>query len=97
MRPLCQICGVNLLNKTGIRKNGSQGYSRTCTSCRKKKWRRQLKEKCEFCGLVPVHKCQLDIDHKDGNHKNNKANNLQTLCANCHRLKTHLNRDWLNK
>lgn len=32
--------------------------------------------------------CQLDINHRDGNHLNNARENLQTLCANCHRLIT---------
>jgi 5-methylcytosine-specific restriction endonuclease McrA len=49
---------------------------------------------CSFCGFVPVHMCQLDVDHIDGNHANNDPLNLQTLCANCHRLKTQLQRDW---
>lgn len=46
------------------------------------------KSTCEICGFVPLHVCQLDVDHKDGNHKNNNLDNLMTLCANCHRLKT---------
>lgn len=48
---------------------------------------------CSFCGFVPVHMCQLDVDHIDGNHHNNDPENLQTLCANCHRLKTYLHKD----
>lgn len=52
------------------------------------------KEFCEYCNFIPIHSCQLDVDHIDGNHENNNIDNLQTLCANCHRLKTHLNRDW---
>jgi 5-methylcytosine-specific restriction endonuclease McrA len=44
---------------------------------------------------VPVHPCQLDVDHIDGNRTNSKSSNLQTLCANCHRLKTHMNKDHL--
>jgi 5-methylcytosine-specific restriction endonuclease McrA len=32
----------------------------------------------------------LDVDHIDGDRFNNDPANLQTLCANCHRLKTHL-------
>lgn len=44
---------------------------------------------CENCGFIPIDKCQLDVDHIDGNHSNNNLENLQTLCANCHRLKTH--------
>lgn len=52
------------------------------------------KENCELCGFVPTHSCQLDVDHIDGNNRNNKPENLQTLCANCHRLKTYKNKDW---
>lgn len=56
------------------------------------------KEYCEYCGFIPLHLCQLDVDHIDGNHKNNCVENLQTLCANCHRLKTFLSKDWeINK
>ncbi|OYW72998.1 MAG: hypothetical protein B7Z37_23290, partial [Verrucomicrobia bacterium 12-59-8] len=32
----------------------------------------------------------LEVDHIDGNHKNNDPSNLWTLCANCHREKTWL-------
>jgi len=46
---------------------------------------------------MPQDICQLDVDHIDGNHKNNEINNLQTLCANCHRLKTKLERDYEKK
>lgn len=59
-----------------------------------KKYGKHKKSKCELCGFKPVHKCQLDVDHIDGNHDNNEYSNLQTLCANCHRLKTYLNKDW---
>ena len=47
---------------------------------------------CEFCGFIPVNKVQLDVDHIDGDHSNNDPSNLQTLCANCHRLKTFIQR-----
>lgn len=53
------------------------------------------KDFCEKCGFIPEHRCQLDVDHIDGNHWNNQESNLQTLCANCHRLKTYTNKDWL--
>lgn len=43
---------------------------------------------CEKCGLdswlggkIPLH-----LHHKDGNHINNKLDNLQLLCPNCHSL-----------
>lgn len=57
-----------------------------------KGYRRFKKEVCEACGFIPEHKCQLDVDHIDGNHKNHDPKNLQTLCANCHRLKTYKQR-----
>src|SRR3954452_6494438 len=44
---------------------------------------------CSHCGFVAEHVVQLDVDHIDGNHNNNAPENLQTLCANCHRLKTY--------
>ena len=55
---------------------------------------RYKKDKCEKCGFIPISDCQLDVDHIDGNRNNNHESNLQTLCANCHRLKTYLNKDW---
>lgn len=52
---------------------------------------------CKICGFIAEHSCQLDIDHIDGDHKNNCKDNLQTICANCHRLKTATQLNWKNK
>lgn len=49
---------------------------------------------CIECGFIPKHLCQLDVHHIDGNHENNVPANLQTLCANCHRLKTAYQLGW---
>jgi len=46
--------------------------------------------------LIPK-ECQLDADHIDGNPSNNIAKNIQTLCKNCHVVKTHLNKDYLSE
>tara|TARA_B110000211_G_scaffold15214_1_gene15879 strand:- start:1748 stop:2191 length:444 start_codon:yes stop_codon:yes gene_type:complete len=35
----------------------------------------------------------LTVDHMDGNHSNNSPENLQTLCPNCHAIKTVINGD----
>lgn len=56
----------------------------------------QLKEKiileqdskCNKCGIFewmgkPI---VLELEHKDGNNKNNKIENLEALCPNCHSL-----------
>ena len=59
-------------------------------------WRRFKGSFCERCGFIPEDSCQLDVDHIDGNKKNNDICNLQTLCANCHRLKTKINKDYSN-
>lgn len=57
-------------------------------------WFIYKKDYCENCKFIPIHTCQLDVDHIDGNKNNNDPSNYRTLCANCHRLKTFLNKDW---
>jgi 5-methylcytosine-specific restriction endonuclease McrA len=75
--------------------NKSRPNGITCWSCRTYKHRRHPKgDKCLLCGFKPEWAGQLDMDHIDGNRHNNVATNLQTLCANCHRLKTHQKRDY---
>ena len=54
------------------------------------------KDHCDECGFKAKHSCQLDVDHVNGNHKDNDINNLRTLCANCHRYKTWQNNDIVN-
>jgi TATA-box binding protein (TBP) (component of TFIID and TFIIIB) len=70
-----------------------------CRKCKetdlKKPWKKYKKEICEECSFQPTHECQLDVDHIDANKSNNDPINLKTLCANCHRLKTHLFRDFV--
>ena len=36
---------------------------------------------------------QLEVDHLDEDHNNNNKENLQTLCACCHRMKTKYYRE----
>ena len=46
--------------------------------------------KCEQCGWSKrseyTGKIPLQVDHIDGDHKNNKPENLRLLCPNCHTL-----------
>ena len=99
-RPLCK-CG-NLCKTNGFsRVTGEQLYNTYCRTCAKTKHGKKerinrtfKKDLCSFCGFKATHPCQLDLDHIDGNSKNNDPSNHQTLCANCHRLKTFLNKDW---
>lgn len=56
--------------------------------------RKYLKEKynnrCAICGWSEVNiytgKVPLEVEHIDGNYKNNKEENLSLLCPNCHSL-----------
>ena len=99
IRSICVVCQKNPQKRSG------HGYKSICSPCskrlyeptrnqrvdkQKRPYRSFVKDQCERCGFVPEHICQLDVDHKDGNHSNNEEANLQTLCANCHRLKTRL-------
>lgn len=93
-------CSNTAKNK-GLSKHGFTKYSKYCktheTNYYEKPYRLHKNNECSICGFIPVHKCQLDVDHIDGNKQNNNINNLQTLCANCHRLKTHLQKDYIKK
>ena len=46
--------------------------------------------KCAICGWSKInpytHNIPLEIEHRDGNYKNNKEENLILLCPNCHSL-----------
>jgi len=84
----CLICK----NKFKHRSNKIYCKRRCKQKNNKKKYLRHRKKYCEQCGFIPKHICQLDVDHINNNHKDNIVSNLQTLCANCHRLKTMLER-----
>jgi hypothetical protein len=45
-------------------------------------------ERCEICGLDMWldQKITLELHHVDGNRYNNKLDNLQILCPNCHSM-----------
>lgn len=96
---VCSICGHTRIKLRNSKAN-SLGGKYKCKTVYKKSYIKSVypyavhkKETCEHCGFVPVHQSQLDVDHKDGDRWNNDPSNLQTLCANCHRLKTHINGD----
>ena len=56
----------------------------------RKDYRKHVGDSCERCGFIALYPCQLDVDHIDDDRTNNDPSNLQTLCANCHRLVTYL-------
>jgi len=102
-RGLCVECEKRPQKSKG-KKNGQTIYKPRCQRCDQlkfgwnfRKYKNYKKDFCESCNFKPLHTCQLDVDHIDGNRKNNKPENLQTLCANCHRLKTIVNGDHLHE
>ena len=51
---------------------------------------KKFENKCARCGWGKINKftgkIPLEVEHIDGNYKNNKENNLILLCPNCHSL-----------
>ena len=99
---ICSECGPVSLRAIGYSKSGKKMWRCKKVRVLEKKirdrpWLLFRKEVCEKCGFIPKHSSQLDVDHIDGDNSNNDPLNFQTLCANCHRLKTYQNKDWENK
>jgi hypothetical protein len=96
---ICSVCGDTRI-KIRNRKGATPNSRWRCIAVYKKNHKKSVypysvhkKAQCEHCGFMPSHSSQLDVDHIDGDRFNNDPKNLQTLCANCHRLKTHLSGD----
>ena len=94
----CATLGcTNKQMSQGKSKYGYKRYNKLCSSCNKRKYginpnssyRRGYSHlKCTICSRCKFigERCQFDVHHIDRNHSNNSVENLETLCANCHRL-----------
>ena len=49
--------------------------------------------KCERCGFKKYE--ILQVHHKDKNRDNNKLDNLELICPNCHCEEHYLNKSWI--
>ena len=103
IQAICIVCNRRKQASRGI-VNNKRVYRAFCTKCHLARHDKGLQTKrkskikyCEECGFKAVHTCQLDVDHIDGDRNNNDPSNFKTLCSNCHRLKSFLNKDHLNK
>jgi len=92
---ICSVCGPTKVNLRDSRQDKAHNKYKCHAVYRRFRYPLSVhrKDHCEHCNFQPKHISQLDVDHIDGNRNNNDPSNLQTLCANCHRLKTHLNGD----
>lgn len=67
--------------------NPSLGYRIEAKRLKKELLKNNREYKCEFCGNIGLWNDKvltLEIDHIDGNWRNNLPENLRFLCPNCH-------------
>ncbi len=99
---ICEKCGLVAISissgkfKCKISRRYQSGHNRWNKEY--KKWKPNYKYRkffrkskiCEGCGIENEDFRFYDVNHKDGDHDNNKINNLELLCPNCHRMETLL-------
>jgi 5-methylcytosine-specific restriction protein A len=96
-RPMCRIC-----QKNPVASKGDGKWRADCAWCRLRRQGRtrvgiRHKDQCQACGLGFSHPAFFDVDHKVQFAKggSNAPENLWTLCPNCHRVKTLVERGLL--
>ena len=106
-------CNRQAVSTGIIRKrDGLKTRQRYCTFCKQKKYNLKGKEYVKYkkdycenigsrlgykCTTTIMDNCQLEVDHINGNHSDNRPENLQTFCVCCHKYKTFTSKDMLNR
>lgn len=76
-------------------KEGKPYFRSTCDHCSSGRTKERplwtvagykKKSTCEKCGFTSKHTEQFNVFYVDGDFKNNRFNNLKTVCANCQRI-----------
>ena len=88
----CFLCGI-IFYRGKSREKGSKSKKFYCSKdCKNKDFRTKNKYKiekvCVGCGEKKLY--LLNLHHIDGNKKNDKENNLEMVCCNCHSIR-HIN------
>ena len=87
--------GMNLKGrKLPLKRKPLTDYLVKDSTIQSNKLRRRLleqkifKSRCSNCGRTTWlgSRIPLELDHRDGNHRNNELTNLRLLCPNCHAL-----------
>lgn len=96
-REICLVDGCNNLQEKWVkdRSNDKQTYRLICTTHRKfpVTFKKKMCENisCKWNGKFESY--ILEVDHIDGDKTNVLESNFQTLCANCHAIKSFQNKD----
>jgi hypothetical protein len=94
MRNLCKKCQARPV-AINYYKAGKPYFRSTCDHCSSGRdeerplWAiagYKKKTTCEKCGYTGKHTEQFNVFYIDGDLKNNRFNNLKTVCANCQRI-----------
>jgi hypothetical protein len=96
LRPVARYCSIRCqhLEISRVALAGWLNGERTLTHVFPKYIRRYLTakygERCSLCGWAQRHsitgRVPIEVDHIDGNWRNNKEENLRLICPNCHSL-----------